>query len=139
MLEIYIDGASKGYPGPSGISFIIKKSKVRVEGQKYIGESSNHVAEFQALLFVLDYCQQEFSSEILSIRSDSKLLVDLIDKGKYKKEPFATLVEQAIAKMAHFPYCFIKWIPESQNKHADRLAKQAIHLKAESIRKYPSA
>ncbi|GAA4071569.1 ribonuclease HI family protein [Amphibacillus indicireducens] len=138
MLEIYIDGATKGYPGPSGISFIIKQGKSRVEAYKYIGQSSNHEAEFQALLYLLDYCAKHYPDQILSIRSDSKLVVDLIDRGSYKKEPFSSLVNKAMDKMNTFTHCFIKWVPESHNKQADKLAKLAIQTKNELIKKYPS-
>ncbi|WP_440895693.1 ribonuclease HI family protein [Amphibacillus sp. Q70] len=138
MLEIYIDGASAGYPGPSGIGFTIKNAKMHLEGYAYIGLSTNHQAEFQALIHVLDYCQTHFPNEILSIRSDSKLVVDVIDKGYYKKEPFQSLLIEAQTKMDSFPYCFIKWIPEQHNKHADRLARQAIQAKSQSVNKYPS-
>lgn len=138
MLEIYIDGASKGYPGPSGISFIIKQGKSRIEAYKYIGQSSNHEAEFQALLYVLDYCIAHHSDQILSIRSDSKLVVDLINRGSYKKEPFSSLVNKAMEKMNAFSHCFIKWVPESQNKQVDKLAKLAIHTQNAVIKKFPS-
>lgn len=139
MLEVYTDGASKGNPGPSGVGFVIKHGKMRIEANKYIGVSSNHEAEFQALLYLLDYCIENYPDQILSIRTDSMLVVDLIDKGFYKKEPFASLVSQAIDKMDLFQHCFIKWIPEAQNKQADKLAKQAIHSEKESIKKFPSA
>lgn len=139
MLEIYTDGASKGNPGPSGIGFVIKQNKMRIEADKYIGVSTNHEAEFRALLYVLDYCIENYPDQILSIRTDSKLVVDLIDRGTYKKEPFASLVSQAIDKMDTFQHCFIKWVPEAQNKQADKLAKQAIHSENEAIKKFPSA
>lgn len=139
MLEIYTDAASKGNPGPSGIGFVIKQGKMRIEAYQYIGVSSNHEAEFQALLYLLDYCIENYPDQILSIRTDSKLVVDLIDKGTYKKEPFASLVSQAIEKMDTFEHCFIKWVPEAQNKQADKLAKQALHSENESIKKFPSA
>jgi|SRR5690625_38968 len=138
MLEIYIDGATKGHPGDSGIGFLIKNNQERIEGYAYIGESTNHEAEFNALIYVLDYCQEHFQNEILSVRSDSKLVVDLVNRGCYKKDPYKSLVIEVNKKSEAFPHFFIKWIPEQENKHADRLARHAIHAKDKQINRSPS-
>lgn len=138
MISIYIDGASKGHPGDSGIGFVIKNNQERIEGYAYIGVSTNHEAEFKALIYGLDICQKYFPDQIISVRSDSKLVVDLVNRGNYKKEPFKSLLAEAMIKVDSFPHCFVKWIPEQQNKQADRLARHAIHAKKEQINRYPS-
>ncbi|MBU5594198.1 ribonuclease HI family protein [Amphibacillus sp. MSJ-3] len=138
MLEIYVDGASAGNPGPSGIGFLIKNKQIYLENYVYIGQSTNHEAEFKALIYALNFCLDHFPNEILSIRSDSKLLVDAIEKGYVKKEPFQTLLREVQVKMDFFPYCFIKWISDQQNKQADRLARQAIQTKDTKLNECPS-
>ncbi|MDL4839733.1 ribonuclease HI family protein [Aquibacillus rhizosphaerae] len=127
MLEVYTDGASSGDPGPSGAGIYIKNGKEQHEYMYYIGELSNHEAEFWAVIKALDVCKENFPNEILSLRSDSKLVVDMIEKEFTKNKNFSPLLEEILKRIQTFPHFFIKWIPEKQNKNADRLARKAIH------------
>ncbi|MBM7569877.1 reverse transcriptase-like protein [Aquibacillus albus] len=129
MLEIYTDGASSGDPGPSGAGVYIKKNNKQEEHAFHLGTMSNHEAEFWAIIKAIRLCKEHYPNEILSIRSDSKLVVDMIEKEFTKNERFAPLLEIILTEVTTFPYFFIKWIPEKQNKNADRLARKAIHLK----------
>ncbi|WP_090793516.1 ribonuclease HI family protein [Pelagirhabdus alkalitolerans] len=139
MLAIYTDAASSGNPGPTGISFVIKQNGHFIEYYKYIGDAvSNHDGEFYALMSALDYCKEHFPNDILSIRSDSKLVVDAVNRQYVKQDHFRHLLEMVLTKMDPFPHCFIKWIPEKQNSHADRLAKKALLTKSELISQSPS-
>lgn len=126
LIEVYTDGASIGNPGISGAGIYI-----RIDGQQYeyslqLGEMCNHEAEFQAILKALEICKAHFPNEILSFRSDSKVAVDVIEKNFTKNERFIPLLDEINKSTSRFPYFFIKWIPEKQNSHADRLAREAI-------------
>ncbi|SER12044.1 ribonuclease HI [Gracilibacillus ureilyticus] len=126
MLKVYTDAATKGYPGPSGIGVYIKNETESFTISKFIGEFSNHEAEFIAVIEALSYCQEFFPNEILSFRSDSKLVVETVEKQFVKNKVFKPYHEK-ISKMSEvFPYFFIKWIPEKQNHHADQLARKAL-------------
>ncbi|UOQ85839.1 ribonuclease HI family protein [Gracilibacillus salinarum] len=126
MIEVYTDGASKGNPGPSGVGIYIKKGAQHWEQSHYIGEYSNHEAEFIAVIKALEWCQHQFSDEIVSCRSDAKVVVDAIEKEVVRNSQYQPYVNQIIQLAAVFPYFFMKWIPEKQNKHADVLARNAI-------------
>lgn len=129
MLEVYVDGASSGNPGPSGAGIIIKNKQIYQTAQYFLGDLSNHEAELMALVKALQICQQSYPDQIVSIRSDSKLVVDLVEKKHTKNPLYQPLLEQILISSAVFPYCFIKWIPNMQNKQADRLARNAIYTK----------
>ncbi|QDP40413.1 ribonuclease HI family protein [Radiobacillus deserti] len=133
MLEIYTDGAASGDPGPSGIGIYIKNGKDHVEYSFYSGVYSNHEAEFLAVIKALEICKQAYPEEILSVRSDSKLVVDVIEKEFTKNPKFAPLLDEILRKSHTFPYFFIKWIPEKQNSKADQLARQAIQRHKEDF------
>ncbi|MDM5333394.1 ribonuclease HI family protein [Ureibacillus composti] len=128
MLEVYIDGASAGNPGPSGIGIFIKGEGHSVKISEYIGETNNHVAEFIALIRALEEAKK-LGTNLVSIRSDSKIVVASIDKQYVKSEEYKPYLEQALKLAEEFSLFFIKWIPDSQNKAADALAREAIQKK----------
>ncbi|GAE91414.1 RNase H [Gracilibacillus boraciitolerans JCM 21714] len=127
MIEVYTDGASKGNPGPSGIGIYIKQGENQIEEYHYIGVYTNHEAEFLAVIKALEYCGGEhFPTEIISCRSDAKLVVDAIEKNYVKNQIFISYLNQINSLINIFPHFFIKWIPQKQNKRADSLARKAI-------------
>ncbi|MFJ8235239.1 ribonuclease HI family protein [Ureibacillus sp. NPDC094379] len=128
MLEVYIDGASAGNPGPSGIGIFIKGEGHSLKISEYIGETNNHVAEFTALIRALEEAKK-LGTNLVSIRSDSKIVVASIDKQYVKSEEYKPYLEQALKLAEEFSLFFIKWIPDSQNKAADALAREAIQKK----------
>lgn len=128
MLEIYIDAASAGNPGKSGIGIFIKGEGHNLQISEYIGEYDNHSAEFKALIRGLQEAQK-LGSQIISVRSDSNIVVSSVDKRYVKKEQFQPLLEEALKLADSFELFFIKWIPGNENKAADSLARRAIHKK----------
>jgi ribonuclease HI len=125
MLEVYIDGASSGNPGPSGIGLFIKGEGHSIQIGEFIGESNNHVAEFIALIRGLEEAKK-LGTSFVSVRSDSKIVVSSMEKKYVKNEQFKPYLEEALKLADEFDLFFIKWIPEQQNKAADLLARQAI-------------
>ncbi len=128
MIEVYIDGASKGNPGLSGAGIYMKAYGEIYEYSLPLGMISNHEAEFQAVLKALEICKKLFPGEILSFRSDSRVVVDVIEKDFTKNQTFRPLLDRIKKETAAFPYFFIKWVPEKLNSHADHLAKKAIRM-----------
>ncbi|MGP4041285.1 ribonuclease HI family protein [Gracilibacillus sp. D59] len=128
MIEVYTDAASQGNPGPSGIGIYIKDGQQQIKEKQFIGVYSNHEAEFIAVVKALELCKERFPEEIISCRSDAKVVVDTIEKNHVKNDIFQSYLNQINQLSSSFPYFFIKWIPEKQNKHADDLARKALKL-----------
>ncbi|GAB2574854.1 ribonuclease HI family protein [Gracilibacillus alcaliphilus] len=126
MIEVYTDAATKGNPGPSGIGIYLKQDSHQIEESHYIGEYTNHEAEFIAVLQALQLCQQQFPGEIISCRTDSKVVVETMEKNHTKNKFFLPYLEQINEISASFPYVFFKWISDKQNKHADMLARAGL-------------
>ncbi|MER1985343.1 MAG: ribonuclease HI family protein [Solibacillus sp.] len=125
MLEVYIDGASAGNPGPSGIGIFMKGEGLHEKISLRIPDTNNHIAEFTALVKGLEYARDTGSS-FISMRSDSKIVVSSIEKAYVKNEEYKPYLEQALALIEQFDLFFIKWIPDKENKAADALARAAI-------------
>ncbi len=127
MIEVYIDGASAGNPGPSGIGIFIKNHG-HVENQSIpLGHLTNHEAEFIALIKALEICL-DHSYTIISVRSDSTLVVDAVENEFVRNKRYAPLLETALRLSKSFELFFIKWIPSKENKKADELARKAIRM-----------
>ena len=125
MLEVYIDAASAGNPGPSGIGVYIKGEGHQIKISEYIGETNNHIAEFQALIRGLEEAIK-LGSNLVSMRSDSKIVVTSVEKAYVKSDDFKPFLDRALQLIEEIDLFFIKWIPDNQNKVADALAREAI-------------
>lgn len=126
MIEVFTDGASSGSPGISGAGIYIKANKQIKEYSMPLPVMTNHEAEFHAVIQALDICINLYPGEIISLQSDSQLVVQGIEKRFVKNEQYQALLNKVLQRIANFPYVFAKWIPNKQNFHADRLAKKAI-------------
>lgn len=128
-MEIYIDGASRGNPGHSGIGVIFTQNGQVVKNiSVYLGIQTNNAAEYKALIMGLREAKN-LRANIVNIYSDSQLLCRQINK-KYKvKSPnLIGLYHQARHLLSSFDSARINHIPRDKNKGADKLAKKAARL-----------
>ena len=126
-LEIYIDGASKGNPGPSGIGVVICCNGQTIKNlSSYIGFATNNFAEYSALICALQEALI-LKAEVLKIKTDSQLLARQLNKiYKVKNENIIGLYNQAVRLLPAFKKVSIEDIPREENKGADKLATQVI-------------
>lgn len=129
MIHGYIDGASRGNPGESGIGFLLKDERggiLHAEGG-YLGHGTNNTAEYAAFLRCLKKAK-EFHCQKLVVHSDSELLVRQFN-GQYKvKSPDLKREMQRIKKILQsMPFGVeLQYIPREKNHDADRIANIAI-------------
>ena len=127
LIEVYIDGASKGNPGPSGAGIFIKGNGITERYSIPLGSMSNHEAEYHAFIKALEICiDKGFQDSVLSFRTDSQLVNQAVEKEFVKNKLYTPLLEHALRLSKQIPLFFIKWIPSAENKAADDLARQAI-------------
>ncbi|ADP32702.1 ribonuclease HI [Bacillus atrophaeus] len=125
--EIYIDGASAGNPGLSGIGIFIKYEGTTESFSIPIGTYTNQEAEFLALIEGMKLCAER-GYQSVSFRTDSDIVERAADLELVKNKSFQPFVDEIIQLKSAFPLFFIKWIPGRQNQKADHLAKEAIRL-----------
>ncbi|MCZ2258362.1 ribonuclease HI family protein [Sporosarcina sp. G11-34] len=128
MIELYVDGASAGNPGKSGIGIFIKGEGHKIKISEPIEPTNNHTAEFLALLRGLEEVAT-LTSGMVSARSDSQVVVMSVEREFVKNEMHKEILAKILAITNTFDYFFIKWIPGEDNRAADALAKEAIHRK----------
>ena len=123
-----IDGGSRGNPGPAAYGVVMRDGRGEVVARlkKYIGQNTNNVAEYFALIAALDYAQTH-GIRALRVESDSELLVKQM-RGQYKvkSEELKPLFERA-KKMSQTLEMFrIEHVYREQNREADALVNQAL-------------
>ena len=127
-LEVYTDGGARNNPGPAGIGIVIGDK----EYAEYIGEATNNVAEYKAVIFALKKIKHLLGKAKLKnaeviINLDSELVVSQLN-GEYKilENELQSLFMEIWNLKFDFPRLKFNYIPREKNKKADYLANQAI-------------
>jgi len=135
-LIVYIDGGSRGNPGPGGIGVVIcdERNKILKKYSSYLADKvTNNEAEYQALIFALKKIKLLFGKkktknfEIL-IKSDSQLLVEQL-QGRYKilEKNLQTLFLEAWNLKLDFKKIKFLFIRREENTIADSLVNEALN------------
>lgn len=128
MTVAYIDGGSRGNPGPAGygVRFESKDGELLAEFHDGIGIATNNVAEYRGLIAALQYALDHGYRHLL-VRSDSLLLVmQMLGKYKVKHPGLQPLHLQARALASRLDKVRFEHVRREFNTHADRLANQAM-------------
>ena len=123
------DGGARGNPGPAGYGAVVRDADtgaVLREVADGIGVASNNVAEYRGLIAGLQAALDVGASEV-DVRMDSLLVVNQMSQiWKVKHEAMRPLASEAAKLVRQFSRVEFRHIPREQNKHADRLANQAM-------------
>jgi ribonuclease HI len=126
--RLFVDGAARGNPGPAGAGAVLfdPGGHKRAQDSRYLGETTNNVAEYQAFILGLELALN-LGVKNLHVSADSLLVVQQL-KGAYQvKTPHLfPLWRQARKTLQKFDTCAISHLDRSLNQEADRLARQAI-------------
>ena len=127
ILELFTDGACQGNPGEAAIGIVIRENgKVVKEISKPIGQGTNNIAEYAALVYGLQEALI-LKADKVSINTDSELLYQQI-KGNYKiKHPNLKFLFDLVKHLsAGFKSMEINHVPREKNREADKLATKAL-------------
>jgi len=123
------DGGSRGNPGPAGYGSVVidaTTGETLAERAEYIGVATNNVAEYRGLVAGLRAAAELDPSASVHVRMDSKLVVEQMS-GRWKiKHPDMKPLAMEAARVFPPDRVTYEWIPRERNKHADRLANEAM-------------
>jgi ribonuclease HI len=132
-LTLQFDGGSRGNPGPAGIGVVIsaKDGTPLVTLGRFIGRATNNVAEYKALIAVLEEAKKLGAKKII-VRGDSELVIKQM-KGIYRvRHPdMKPLHEQAKSLISQFEQVAIEHNLRHKNELADKLANLAMDRRAD--------
>ncbi|MEU6883716.1 bifunctional RNase H/acid phosphatase [Streptomyces viridosporus] len=123
------DGGSRGNPGPAGYGAVVSDAatgETLAETAEYLGVATNNVAEYRGLLAGLRAAHALDPRATVHVRMDSKLVIEqMTGRWKIKHPDMKPLAAQA-ARVFPPERVTYEWIPRERNKHADRLANEAM-------------
>nr|WSU73231.1 bifunctional RNase H/acid phosphatase [Streptomyces anulatus] len=133
QVVVEADGGSRGNPGPAGYGAVVidpATGEPLAETAEYIGVATNNVAEYRGLIAGLTAAKALFPDAgdalRVHVRMDSKLVVEQMSgRWKIKHPDMKPLAARAAAVLPPSSVTY-EWIPRAQNKHADRLANEAM-------------
>jgi len=124
----YVDGGSRGNPGPAGFGVRIERPDGTLveEFSESIGPATNNVAEYRGLIAALEWAKRH-EHTTLHVRSDSLLLVQqMLGNYKVKNEGLQPLHAKARGLAREVGRVTFEHVGRSLNAHADRLANEAM-------------
>jgi ribonuclease HI len=96
------------------------------EAAEYIGEATNNVAEYRALLLGLDLARRAGATEV-EVVNDSELVARQIGgQYKVKNSGLRPLWQETMAALREFDSWSVKNVPRADNAGADALVNQAL-------------
>ncbi|WP_219669751.1 reverse transcriptase-like protein, partial [Streptomyces bambusae] len=141
-LVVEADGGSRGNPGPAGYGAVVldpATGETLAERAEYIGIATNNVAEYRGLIAGLTAVRELAPDAEVTVRMDSKLVVEQMS-GRWKiKHPDMKPLAAEAARVLSPARVTYEWMPRERNKHADRLANEAMDAGGRGEQWSPSA
>ncbi len=127
-LTVHVDGGSRGNPGPAAAGAVASNADGEVVGERgeMIGEATNNVAEYRAVLLGAALALELGATEIELINDSELIAYQLSGKYKVKHADMKPLYAEAIAALGRFDSWSISCVRREQNEHADLLVNQTL-------------
>ena len=126
-VNMYTDGAASGNPGPAGIGVVLQYGEHEKEISEYIGETTNNIAELEAIRAGLNHLKKK--NVTVRIYTDSSYALGVLSLG-WKAKKNRRLIETIQSLLREFENLEIIKVPghagHEQNERADQLATSAV-------------
>ena len=127
-LVLHVDGGARGNPGPAAIGVVIDDPDGHrvADVAERIGEATNNVAEYRALLRGLERAAELGAREV-EVINDSELVAKQVNRVYKVKHPaMRPLFEAAVDRLGGFERWSIRSVPRADNAEADALVNAAL-------------
>jgi ribonuclease HI len=125
---VHVDGGARGNPGPAAVAAVASapEGDELAARNQYIGEATNNVAEYRALLLGLELARELGASEV-EVVNDSELIARQIG-GEYKVKHagLKPLYLEAMRALREFDAWAVRPVRRESNKRADQLVNEAL-------------
>jgi ribonuclease HI len=125
---VHVDGGARGNPGPAAAAAVVSdvEGEILDEAAELLGDTTNNVAEYRALLLGLERALALGATEV-EVVNDSELIARQVEGAyKVKNAGLRPLHAQALAALRPFALWSIRSVPRGENAHADALVNAAL-------------
>lgn len=127
-LVVNVDGGSRGNPGPAAVAAVARDESGAVVAERHmkIGDTTNNVAEYRAMLLGIELARELGASEV-ELVGDSELIVKQV-RGEYKvkQDHLRPLHTKVRDELRGFESWRVRNVPRSENARADELVNEAL-------------
>ncbi len=126
------DGGARGNPGPAGAAFVLEDGSGRIAcGGRFLGEATNNVAEYEALVWGLENARAANVDDILVLMDSELIVKQLHGAYKVKNAGLKPLFVRAMELRREFSGFEVRHVRREDNKLADALANEAMDERAD--------
>jgi ribonuclease HI len=127
-LVVHVDGGSRGNPGPAAGAAVLSTPDGDVVGEaaETLGETTNNVAEYRALLLGVRRAKELGATEIELVNDSELVAKQLTGAYKVKHAAMKPLYLEALEALRQFDAWSIRTVPRAENADADALVNQAL-------------
>jgi len=125
---VHVDGGARGNPGPAAVAAVATDPDGNPVGERsaYIGEATNNVAEYRAVLLALELAHELGAKEI-EVVNDSELVARQIGgEYKVKNAGLKPLFLETMRGLRDFDRWSVRNVRREQNVRADELVNEAL-------------
>ena len=131
-LVVHVDGGSRGNPGPAAAAAVAadESGELVAERNAYLGDATNNVAEYRAVLLALDLASELGAGDV-EIVNDSELVARQIGgEYKVKQDHLKPLHREAMERLRGFERWAVRSVRREHNVRADELVNEALDARA---------
>lgn len=125
---VHVDGGARGNPGPAAVAAVASDAGGATLGEKsaYIGEATNNVAEYRAVMLGLELAR-ELGASSVEVVNDSELIARQIG-GQYKVKHagLKPLFIETMRALRSFDRWSVRNVRREHNKRADELVNEEL-------------
>jgi ribonuclease HI len=125
---VHVDGGARGNPGPAAAAAVASAPDggELAERSAYLGEATNNVAEYRALLLGLELAR-ELGARRVEVVNDSELVARQVGgEYKVKNARLRPLYLEAMRALRGFDGWAVRSVRREQNERADELVNETL-------------
>ena len=125
---VHVDGGARGNPGPAAVAAVAAQPDggVLAERNLYIGEATNNVAEYRAVLLGLELARELGASEVAVVNDSELVSTQIGGQYKVKHAGLKPLYLEAVRELRSFDRWQVRSVRRESNERADELVNEAL-------------